>query len=77
MLLDGPVAERRRQGLIGLIAFKRIVRDRDLVDAREFDACNRIPVFRSALADFSHYGVDALLSIQEDLFTPNVRWFAR
>ena len=32
---DGPVAQLRRQGLIGLIAFKRIVSDQDLVDARE------------------------------------------
>lgn len=35
VLRDGPVAQLRRQGLIRLIPFKRIVSDRDLLDARE------------------------------------------
>ena len=35
MLLDGPLAQLRRQGFIGLIPIKRIVSDQDLVDARE------------------------------------------
>ena len=35
MLLDGSLAQLRRQALIGLIPFKRIVREQDLVDAGE------------------------------------------
>jgi hypothetical protein len=45
--LDGPVAQLRRQGLIGLIAFKRIISEKGLVDARElhaFEADARVPV---------------------------------
>ena len=38
MLLNGSVAQLRRQGLIGLIPFERIVSDQHLVDARELHA---------------------------------------
>ena len=38
VLLDGPVAQLRRQGLISLVHLKRIVSDQDLVDARELHA---------------------------------------
>ena len=38
VLPEGPRAQLRRQGLIGPIAFKRIVRDQDLIDARELGA---------------------------------------